>query len=244
MIPYLSLILPCYNSGTVIQKQLPALIIFLNSQHFAYEIILVDDGSKDDGLLREIAHQHKIRYFRNSHNMGKGAAVRNGMLAASGTFRIFTDSDIPFDYTAISTILKYLDQKEFDIATGDRTLEGSSYFTEIPKARKISSSIFSFFVGRFVTTGLNDTQCGIKGFRNIIAEDIFGVSKVNGFAFDVELLYIALKRNYDIKRIPVTLRNQEESSVSLLKHTIPMIVDLFKIKWNHLKGLYNKKRAL
>ena len=243
MNPYLSLIIPCYNSSCILKKQLPELINFLDIQNFSYEIIIVDDGSKDGFGLKSIAEEYNCNYLSNPKNMGKGASVRNGVKHSRGQFVIFTDSDIPFEYDVINIILKYLDLKEFHLAVGDRTLETSRYFDDIPYRRKLGSNIFTFFVGRFVTTGMNDTQCGIKGFRKEIAEDIFGVNKIDGFAFDVEIIYIALKRNYDIKRIPVKLRNQEGASVSLLKHTIPMIMDLISIKWNQTRGFYNKKGA-
>lgn len=237
---YLSVILPCYNTSAMLTRQLPFLLSFLSTQNFPYELIIVDDGSADGKELLLIAETNGCTYLKNEKNMGKGAAVRKGIQYASGQFILFTDSDIPFEYDAITTILKYLDAKEFDLAVGDRTLEASSYFGEIPMARKVSSALFTFFVGRFVTTGMNDTQCGLKGFRKNAAKDIFNVSRINGFAFDVEAIYIAMKRNYDIKRIPVKLRNQEASSVSLWRHTIPMIFDLFLIKWNHIKGRYNR----
>jgi dolichyl-phosphate beta-glucosyltransferase len=160
---------------------------------------------------------------------------------AKGDFRIFTDVDIPFEYDAFDRFYTYLNSKEFDVVIGDRTLPGSSYYTEIPAIRKFGSNIFSFIVGRFVAGGHFDTQCGMKGFRAAVAEDLFSVSKVNGFAFDVELLYISLKRNYDIKRLPVVLRCQEGSSVSVLRHGIGMLLDLYKMKWNQLRGKYNKQ---
>jgi dolichyl-phosphate beta-glucosyltransferase len=105
--------------------------------------------------------------------------------------------------------------------------------------RKLGSRIFTFFVGRFVTTGLFDTQCGMKGFSAKVADDLFSHAQLNGFAFDVELLYIALKRNYDIKRLAVVFRSShEESSASLVRHAPGMLVDLFRIKWNHVRGRY------
>ena len=81
----------------------------------------------------------------------------------------------------------------------------------------------------------------MKGFKASVANDLFTLSKINGFAFDVELLYISLKRNYDIKRLPVVLRCQEGTTVSVLRHGIGMLIDLYKIKWNHIRGRYNKQ---
>jgi dolichyl-phosphate beta-glucosyltransferase len=91
-----------------------------------------------------------------------------------------------------------------------------------------------------VAGGHFDTQCGMKGFRGEVARDLFSVGRINGFAFDVELLYISLKRNYDIKRLPVVLRCQEGSTVSVVRHGLGMVMDLFRIKWNHVNGRYNK----
>jgi dolichyl-phosphate beta-glucosyltransferase len=86
-----------------------------------------------------------------------------------------------------------------------------------------------------------DTQCGLKGFRAGVAEDLFGVSRVEGFTIDVEVLYIALKRNYDIKRLPVILRSQEGTSVKILRHGLTMFTDLFRVKMNHVRHRYDKQ---
>jgi len=238
----LSIVIPSYKSAKILRNQLPCFINYME-QNFTndFEIIVVDDGSEDKGETQKAAEDLKCKFVANPVNMGKGAAVRNGMQNAKGDFRIFTDADIPFEYEAIKVFYKYLKEKEFDMVIGDRGLPESNYFTVISKKRKLGSNIFTFFVGRFVTTGISDTQCGLKGFKGAVADDIFSVAKINGFAFDVEAVYIALKRNYDIKKLPVILRSQEGSSVSLLKHSLGMLKDLFAIKMNHLKGVYNKK---
>lgn len=235
---YLSIILPAYKAANALANQVPPLINYLNSLHKEYEIIIVDDGSDDNDATRSIAVKNKCKFFQHPKNSGKGAAVRTGMLHATGKFRLFTDADIPFEYGLIEKIIYYLDFKEFDLVIGDRTVPGSAYFNDIAANRKIASAVFSFLVGRFIITGVFDSQCGIKGFRDAIANDIFSKGKLEGFSFDVELIYIALKRNYDIKKIPVVLRNSESSSVSLLRHSAGMAIDLLKIKWNHVNGLY------
>jgi len=238
---YLSVIIPSYNSATVLKNNLPYLINYLKEKKYRYEIIVVDDGSLDEGLTKKVVEELGCIYLKNERNAGKGESVRKGMLQAQGKFRIFTDADIPFEAEAFNIFLNYLDFKEFDLVVGDRTLVQSNYFREISKARRIGSSWFSFIVGRFVAGGMFDTQCGMKGFRADIANDLFGVGKINGFAFDVEIIYVALKRNYDIKRLPVSLRSQEGSSVNMLRHSFSMIIDLFKIKLNHLRKKYEKR---
>ncbi len=234
----LSIVLPSYRVASTLRKELPPLMAFLDTKGIHREIIIVDDGSGDDGETARVATEHGCACIAFRTNRGKGAAVRAGVLAAAGDFIIFTDADIPFAYDALPHVLHYLDFKEFDVVTGDRTLPGSSYFSRISGMRRIGSSVFSFLVGRFVTTGIFDTQCGLKGFRRDAALKLFRPGRINGYAFDVELLYLALKFNMDIKRLPVALRSNEHSTVSLLRHAPGMFLDVFRIKWNHMTGKY------
>jgi dolichyl-phosphate beta-glucosyltransferase len=239
----LSLIIPSYNGSQILKQNLPGILNYFRSSEHTYEIIIVDDGSKDADETKKVAEENNCIFIANPHNLGKGGAVRNGVSHAKGDFIFYTDVDIPFEYDSFDRFISYLRNKEFDIAIGDRTLPESNYFTEIPLSRQIGSLVFTFFVTRFITGGLGDTQCGFKGFKASVAKDLFGVGKINSFAFDVEVLYIALKRNYDIKKLPVRLRNSEGSTVSLLKHAPGMLVDIFSLKLNHLKGLYKKANS-
>lgn len=238
----LSIILPSYKSATTLESQLPAFAAWVRARQPDAEIIVVDDCSNDAGATERVAKNNNSVFVGLKRNLGKGGAVRAGMQVAKGDFRIFTDADIPFEYEAIDRLFHYLSEKEFHVVVGDRTLPESKYFSEIKGSRKAGSGLFSFFVGRFITTGLFDTQCGLKGFSAVVANDIFNAGRLNGFAFDVELLYISLKRNYDIKRLPVAFRSShEESSVSLLRHAPGMLIDLFRIKWNHMLGRYERR---
>lgn len=237
----LSVIIPSYKGANILKNNLPGLLTYLKSKGSSFEVIVIDDGSQDGGATEKVASDLGCRLFMNDKNMGKGAAVRNAMLKAHGNFRIFTDVDVPFEYECIERFMYQMEAKGFDVVVGDRTLPGSSYFTHIPLIRRIGSHIFSLIVGCFIAGGYFDTQCGLKGFRAEIAKDLFSVSRVNGFAFDIELIYISLKRNYDIKRLPVRIRNDEGSSVSLIKHSPGMLRDIFRIKSNQMNGLYTKK---
>ncbi len=237
-----SIIIPSYNGARSLGKELPAFITFLKKEIKDFEIIIVDDGSYDSEPTKKIAIENECQFITYPKNAGKGFAVKTGMLQAKGQYRLFTDADIPFNYEAIPLFLSYLQEKEFDIVIGDRTLEKSIYFEDVSILRKFSSKIFTFIVGRFITTGTFDTQCGLKGFKGSVAEDIFSVTRINGFTFDVELIYIALKRNYDIKKLPVILRSNESSSVNVLKHSINMLIDLFRIKYFNVTKYYKKKK--
>ena len=236
----LSIVIPSYRSAKVLENNLPYLLLFLQEQNYASEVIIVDDGSKDSGATERVAIQHKCSYLAYPENRGKGFAVRTGMAAAQGDICIFTDADIPFETSAIEAIIHAIQVKEFDVVIGDRGLQASNYFTKISSQRRLGSGFFTFIVGRFITTGISDTQCGLKGFRKNVAADLFGKSRINGFTFDVELVYISLKRNYDIKKIPVNLRSQDGNSVNIFKHGFKMVLDLFILKINHLRGYYNR----
>ena len=237
----ISFIIPSYRSSEALDKNLPYLLNYIKERALECEIIVVDDGSSDEGKTKHVTEKHGCNYLVYEHNKGKGGAVRFGMLNSIGDIKIFTDSDIPFESASYDLILKSITSQDFDVVIGDRTLSDSVYFTEITSGRKIGSNFYTFFVGRIITTGIFDTQCGLKGFKKSVADDLFGVSKLNSFAFDVELIYISLKRNYSIRKIPVKLRSQEGNSVSLLRHAPGMLLDLFKIKLNQLKGNYIKK---
>lgn len=242
----LSLVIPVFNAEAFISETLARLTEWKQKINYSVQIILVDDGSNDS--TKVIIENYiktadsSIKLVSYILNQGKGFAVKTGMLAAVGDYRIFTDADIPFGFDVLDRMLYYLDFKEFDLVIGDRTLDGSRYITEIPRIRKLGSNFFSFIVGGFVAGGHFDTQCGIKGFSASVANDLFNVSRISGFAFDVELLYISLKRNYDIKRLPVVLICQEGSSVSVVRHGFGMLIDLYRIKWNHIKKKYIKPK--
>tara|TARA_Y100000590_G_scaffold405666_2_gene494203 strand:- start:127 stop:936 length:810 start_codon:yes stop_codon:yes gene_type:complete len=239
-----SVVLPSYHGADVVKTQVPVLLEYLGTIGVDYEVIIVDDGSCDGGKTEQAAKILGCRYLENLVNQGKGSAVRRGMLAARGKFRIFTDIDIPFEISTIERMLYYLQAKSYHFVAGDRTLENSSYFVKVSRARRAMSHIYSNIVGRLVAGGWFDTQCGIKGFRDYVAEDLFSVGRIDRFAFDVELFYVALKRNYDIKRIPVELRCNEISSVNILRDGTTMVLDLPKILFNQLFNRYQPTESL
>ena len=215
----------------------------MQTQQYTFEIIIADDGSEDQGMTKEIAQNFNCIYTYTKKNFGKGSSIRQGMQIAQGKYRIFTDADIPYDLRAIEKIMHHLSVQEYDLVIGDRTLPDSKYYTEISKLRKTASKIYSFVVGRFIAGGMFDTQCGIKGFNEKSATNIFGLTRINGFACDVEILYIALKKNYDIKKIPVQLRSQDGKTVHIAKHTPGMLIDLFKIISNFYRKKYKEKNV-
>jgi len=236
----LSIVLPCYNASRLLERRLPPFLGCLDKLETPYEVILSDDGSADAADTCRIAKQFGCRYIAGARNLGKGAAVRRGMRAARGKFRIFTDADIPYEFDIIERMLRCLDFEQIHFVAGNRHFQGSNYFAEIPAIRRIASRVYSFIVARFIAAGWRDTQCGIKGFRAEAADRIFNLSRVNRFAFDAEIFHIALKLNYGIKRLPVHLKRHDKSSVRIVRDSLLMFKDLAAIQWHDFAGHYGR----
>lgn len=235
---YLSIIIPVFENSDVLKNNLSYLCEYLAKNEFEYEIIISDDGCANGEEVEKISKEYKCTYIRSEKNYGKGNAVKKGILMANGIYRIYTDADIPYGNESIDDIIYSLDKEKYDVAIGDRTLYKSSYYKDISFLRSFGSKVFAFVVGGVTYGKFNDTQCGLKGFKSEIAIDLFERSHIKGFALDVELLYLASKRNYKIKKIPVKLRTQGVSTVKIIKHGFLMLVDLIKIKIMQLRNKY------
>ena len=237
MIPELSVVLPCYRSADLAVASVYRLDDYFRKTGHSAEIIVVDDGGGD--FAREPWDPSlNARLVRLPRNRGKGAAVAAGMRSASGHVRVFTDVDLPYDLELLPVIVSYIRDYGFHLVVGDRTLPDSLYLTDLSFWRRLASGLFSQFVGRLVTGGFFDTQCGLKGMRGDIADELFTLQRLERFSFDVELVYLALKHKLDIKRIPVQLRNNETSTVRLLRDASQAVLDVFRIKWYQLRGRY------
>ena len=160
------------------------------------------------------------------------------MKSASGRVRVFTDVDIPYGTTPVMLIESMIRTRDFHMVIGDRTFPQSRYETELSFGRRLASRVFSKITATLVTGGFFDTQCGLKGFRGDIADALFGLQTVERFAFDVELIYLALTYGLEIKRIPVMLENNTTSSVRLGRDALQTFADVARIKINQLRGRY------
>ncbi len=243
MNPKLSLIIPIYNAEKFIIKSLEQISQWINDVKFEVEVIIVNDGSSDDSefiVAKYIKNYNlNLTFISYRNNKGKGYAVKQGMIRAKGDFRIFTDADIPYGFAVMDEMIYYLDFKEFDVCIGNRRSIHSIYFAKVTFIRKLSSFVFTGIVSRFVVTGIKDTQCGLKGFRGEVANRLFNISVVNGFGFDIEVLYLCYKNEFDIKRIPVTFGGNDESTISLVKDSIRMLKDVLALPFRyHLTNKY------
>lgn len=235
----LSVIIPAYNEEKRLPKTLEDIDNYLKKQTYESEIIVVDGGSKD--RTREIVkeRQREIKNLKliELDGLGKGHAVKEGMLVSQGDFRVFTDAD---NSTSIDQVEKMWPEFErgYDIVIGSRDLKGAVLAPPQTWFRRLVG--YAFKIYRKLVVGLRsiqDTQCGFKGFSAKAAREIFPKARINQFAFDPEILLLGKKFGYKIKEIPVHWKNDPESKVQF-KSTIKMAIDLLKIRWNILTKKY------
>jgi dolichyl-phosphate beta-glucosyltransferase len=231
MKPYISLIIPAYNEELRLGNTLKLTISYLNSIPHPYEIIVSDDGSKDK--TTEVAKQFQdVRVVGDGVNYGKGAAVRRGMLEAKGDIRVFSDADLSTPIYEIEKVLTQLNAG-FDICIGSRAIDDNLIRKHQPFYREFMGKTFNKLVQIFALKGISDTQCGFKGFTEKAAEDVFSRSQINGFGFDVEILYLARKLGYEIKEIGVEWYNDERTTVHPIKDSIQMFKEIIKVRRLH-----------
>lgn len=237
----LSVIVPVFNGADFIASSVELLHSYLSKSIPAeFEIVVVNDGSTDS--TRDVLESLAIPNCSAIHlpqNKGKFGAISAGMLAASGHCCVFTDGDIPYDLDAIRYMYELIDKRAFHVVVGDRTLKHSEYLQQQSPLRAAITPIFSTFVRLIVTGGLHDTQCGLKAFRGDVAQAIFPLLQDQSFSGDVELLYLALKYNLEVKRIPVRLRRNAPSSVRVLGHGIRMFFRICRLRGTWDSGRYH-----
>ena len=234
--------IPVHNGVDFVAESVAEARIFLDKKCPGHEIVVVDDGSTD-GTAAALGPllDDRVRLIRLPENLGKFAALKAGMAVAAGKCRVFTDADLPYDLEAVPYIADLVIGRVYDIVVGDRALPESESFSTSRVARKLSNRIFSYCVRMVVTGGLFDTQCGIKGFRGEIADVLFPLVTDNSFSGDVELLYIALKHNLSIRRIPVRLQRASPSTVRLRFHSLPMLGRILRLRHNWNTGSYESE---
>jgi dolichyl-phosphate beta-glucosyltransferase len=238
----LSVILPCYRAAGLALESAERLASALMGRVSRWEIIIVDDGGgdfPDDWTDGNRGAGGRVRLIRLPANRGKGAAVAAGMRAARGTARIYTDIDLPYGTSSILLVESLIRNRHFHMVIGDRNFPQSRYVAELPIMRRLASRVFSHLTATLVTGGFFDTQCGLKGFRGDVADALFRLQRVERFAFDVELIYLALTYGLEIKRIPVALEANLTSSVKVVRDALQTCKDLAHLQLNRYRGLYD-----
>lgn len=228
----ISIIIPAYNEESRIEITLEKIQDYMNLHYPDFEIIVVDDGSKDNTIGVVKSFSSDIKIIKQERNQGKGAAVRRGMLEASGDIRLFTDADLSTPIYEVEKVLKW-HKDEFDVCIGSRALQSELIKEHQPFYRELMGKTFNKMVQLLVVKGIQDTQCGFKSFTAEAADKIFSICKINGFAFDVEAVFLANKFKFKIKEIPVEWYNDDRSKVNPITDSSRMFLEILKIRNLH-----------
>lgn len=232
----ISVIIPMYNEEALIEQTINRLLA-LHFEDYNFELIFSDDGSLDRcaEIVKTMALNHpNIHLIGNKINRGKGAAIREGVLAAKGEIILYTDCDLAYGIEQMEAIAKELKTSEADIVIGSRNIhpnghDGFSWF------RKMTSKMYMKMVSLYTKCGVSDSQTGLKCFKGAVAKNIFSHCIVNRFAFDLEVLLLAKQFGYSISEFPVCVVQSDEelnrnSKVHLIFDVIRMVKDVIKIK--------------
>jgi glycosyltransferase involved in cell wall biosynthesis len=241
--PLLSVIIPAHNEERRLPRTLEQVFDFLGRQDYTTEVIVVENGSTDRTLeiARGYARRHPTLHVLHADGRGKGLAVRQGMLAAAGQYRFMCDADLSMPIEEVNRFLPPV-LTELDVAIGSREVKGARRYDE-PLHRHLGGRFINLLIRLLILPSLQDTQCGFKCFRDEVAQDLFQHQTLDGWSFDIELLFIAYRRGYRVIEIPVDWYYRSESKVSALRDALRMIQDVFRIRRNGRRGLYDASRS-
>ncbi len=245
----LSVILPSYNEEQNIKAGvLNQVYDFLSHRTKSWELILSDDGSTDSTpqLLDAFAISHPQVKVLHNHHAGKAATVRTGMLAARGEWRLFSDFDQSTPLSEVDKLMKYVDS--YQVVIGSREGAGAAREKE-PWYRHLMGRVFNLAVRIIAVPAIKDTQCGFKLFSAQACQDLFQRLYVYGpsqrfkdaftGSFDVELLFLARKMQYQVKEVPIIWRHRATNRVSPIKDSVRMFRDILRVRWADLRGMYH-----
>jgi glycosyltransferase involved in cell wall biosynthesis len=237
----LSIVIPAYNEEQRLPSTLDQVLQWLDQSPFRdAEVLIVDDGSSDGTakLVEARAHaEPRLRLVRNPGNRGKGYAVRNGMLSASGEWVLMSDADLSAPIEELSKLLDAVRAKGASIAIGSRALDRSLIGVHQSQWRELSGIFFNRIMRTITGLPFADTQCGFKLYHRDAARRVFALQRLEGFSFDVEDLFIARSLGIPTIEVPVRWNNVEGTKVSLW-HGIASFLDLLLVRWYWLQGLY------
>jgi dolichyl-phosphate beta-glucosyltransferase len=237
-----SFILPAYNESERLTSSLPKVLEYLSQRRFNAEIIVVNDGSKDDTaeIVRSFAADHPIvRLLENPGNRGKGYSVRNGMLHARGDVLLFTDTDLSSPIYEADKLFAAIG-KGADIAIGSRWLQRELQTERQPLLRQLYGRLFN--LGLQVVLGLDyrDTQCGFKAFTRQAAHIIFPRQQIERWGFDPEILFLAKKFKLKVAEVPVEWAHDHRSKISPLRDGLRMGREVLQVRWNEARDRYEQ----
>ena len=240
--PQYSIVIPAYNESARIGGTLQAVVACIRQRGWNAEVIVVDDGSHDDTaeIVRAFAkNAPELRMIHNPGNRGKGYSVRNGILQAFGEIVMFTDADMSAPIEEADGLFAAL-AGGADIAIGSRWLERTRQSIRQPLYRQFFGRCFNLVTHAIMGLPYADTQCGFKAFTRAAAQTVFQLQTIERWGFDPEILFIARKRGFRVVEVPVSWAHDERTRISYLRDGTRMLQDIAIVRWNALRGHYNK----
>jgi glycosyltransferase involved in cell wall biosynthesis len=232
----ISIIIPAYNEEKRLPASLEAIGRYLRDTSWEFsEIVVVNDGSRD--LTADIARKAGARVLENPGNRGKGYSVRHGMLDAKGEWSLLTDADLSAPIDELERLWRSSRNENAEVAIGSRALDRSLIGVHQPVFRETMGKFFNVMMRIITGLPFHDTQCGFKLFQTAAAREIFGRQKLEGFGFDVEVLYIARHLGYRTLEVPVRWNDVAGTKVSMTGG-VAAFLDPLKVRWNGMRGLY------
>jgi dolichyl-phosphate beta-glucosyltransferase len=235
-----SIVIPAFNEQARIGATLERVVACIRAREWAAEVLVVDDGSRDETAAVVTAAAEKypvVRLLHNSTNRGKGYSVRNGILQARGEIVMFTDADLSAPIEEAEQLFAAI-RHGADVAIGSRWLDRSRQTLRQPLYRRFFGRCFNGLTRLVMHLPVADTQCGFKAFRRESAQAIFMRQRIERWGFDAEILYIALRLGMRVEEVPVTWGHDERSRISYLRDGLRMIQDLVMVRLYSLAGLY------
>jgi dolichyl-phosphate beta-glucosyltransferase len=254
--PSLSIVFPCFNEAGRLPGTLERYLAAFPEDPAAVEFVVVDDGSTDATPAvaeKTAAGDPRVRVLRSDSNHGKGFAVRAGVLSAEGELVVFTDADGSYDPVQVRRVVRALDGAP--VAIGSRAggpLEADPTATapgEPPEEgpgmalRRTASRVFNTAMRLILGLDYQDTQCGLKGFRREEARELFSRARLDGFAFDAEILFLARRLGYEVVEVRVRPTDQDGSKVRLAVDALRMLREVWSVRRAAARGLYDQARV-
>lgn len=229
----LSVVIPAYNEARRLGPTLDRVSAYLRDRGIEHEVLVVDDGSTDDtASLVETHPTPEVRLVSQPENRGKGAALRRGVLESRGRRVLLCDADLSTPIAEIETLEPHLDAGA-SVAIGSRGVEASEVRVHQPAYRELMGKTFNLIIRLLGLRGLRDTQCGFKLLDGEVARRLFGELRTEGFAFDVELLWLARRHGYRIDEVGVRWVDSPDSRVHPLFDSSAMLRDVLLMRWRH-----------
>jgi len=236
----LSVVVPCFNEESRFRKGLDHYNSYLKKQKYLWELIFVNDGSKDKTLeLMKSAQKNNknIRVVTYRQNQGKGYAITRGVKAAKGNIVLFTDIDHSVPIETVESFYQYF-EKGFKVVIGSRRIKGANILVHQHPLREFLGKGFTLLVRLLVDWKIKDVTCGFKAFEKCVAEKIFNKITIYDWAFDAEIFFLCRKYKIKIAQAPVNWSDQKGTKVSLKKDILRSLFGLIKIRFNDLQGKY------